>query len=332
MIRRPPRSTLFPYTTLFRSHDGGPRVRLFARPRELLGGADVRLDAREQLAHAERLGDEVRRAEAERLHGRLLGRHGRDHQHREVPEPVVGLHLLEQLQAVDLGHHDVEEQELRPLLLEPPEEVPPAGGAHDLLPVFLEDPGGGAHERLVVVGDEDLARAFRPRSHASSNEGSTLPPLTTSTVGARGCSARERSAAVVAAPEGSTARWHSRQRKCTASRRLASSTSATPATRARCSTRCANGTSPTVSVINPSAMLSVRSSRVGRPAASERCSLGAPSGSTPHTAARLPAAASPTTTPEMSPPPPTGTTTVCTSGSSSAISSPTVAWPATMSG
>src|SRR5437016_10829741 len=25
MIRRPPRSTLFPYTTLFRSHNGGPR-------------------------------------------------------------------------------------------------------------------------------------------------------------------------------------------------------------------------------------------------------------------------------------------------------------------
>src|SRR2546430_7230166 len=27
MIRRPPRSTLFPYTTLFRSHSGGPSVR-----------------------------------------------------------------------------------------------------------------------------------------------------------------------------------------------------------------------------------------------------------------------------------------------------------------
>src|SRR5256885_6693023 len=25
MIRRPPRSTLFPYTTLFRSHTGGPK-------------------------------------------------------------------------------------------------------------------------------------------------------------------------------------------------------------------------------------------------------------------------------------------------------------------
>src|SRR3989442_6126567 len=28
MIRRPPRSTLFPYTTLFRSLGGGPRARL----------------------------------------------------------------------------------------------------------------------------------------------------------------------------------------------------------------------------------------------------------------------------------------------------------------
>src|SRR3989454_2984016 len=26
MIRRPPRSTLFPYTTLFRSHDGAPQI------------------------------------------------------------------------------------------------------------------------------------------------------------------------------------------------------------------------------------------------------------------------------------------------------------------
>src|SRR3712207_8337952 len=32
MIRRPPRSTLFPYTTLFRSVPGGPVRRLFADP------------------------------------------------------------------------------------------------------------------------------------------------------------------------------------------------------------------------------------------------------------------------------------------------------------
>src|SRR2546425_13081543 len=42
MIRRPPRSTLFPYTTLFRSHSGGelsglqlPRLRATAAGREL---------------------------------------------------------------------------------------------------------------------------------------------------------------------------------------------------------------------------------------------------------------------------------------------------------
>src|SRR2546422_4263685 len=33
MIRRPPRSTLFPYTTLFRSHDAGPVEAGAARPR-----------------------------------------------------------------------------------------------------------------------------------------------------------------------------------------------------------------------------------------------------------------------------------------------------------
>src|SRR2546428_1210960 len=37
MIRRPPRSTLFPYTTLFRSHL--PSVRLFARERETDGAS-----------------------------------------------------------------------------------------------------------------------------------------------------------------------------------------------------------------------------------------------------------------------------------------------------
>src|SRR3712207_8515200 len=38
MIRRPPRSTLFPYTTLFRSRSQGPR-----RPRGRRGGGRVRL-------------------------------------------------------------------------------------------------------------------------------------------------------------------------------------------------------------------------------------------------------------------------------------------------
>src|SRR3712207_8129095 len=49
MIRRPPRSTLFPYTTLFRSKKGGPVLRrgaaavpdLPGRGRQRAGGAEV---------------------------------------------------------------------------------------------------------------------------------------------------------------------------------------------------------------------------------------------------------------------------------------------------
>src|SRR3989454_8093853 len=180
------------------------------------------------------------------------------------------------------------------------------------LPIFLlEDPGQGPHQRLIVVGDEDLGSGlWHLGCQSSSSEGSTLPPLTTSTVGGTGWTAPERTAAVVAAPDGSTARWQCCQRKCTASRSVSSSTSATPATRSRCAASCANGSSPTPSVIRPSAMLAVRSSRTGRPAASERLSFGAPAGSTPPTLAPLPPAPSPGTTPAMRPPPPTGTSTV----------------------
>src|SRR5256886_15160773 len=49
MIRRPPRSTLFPYTTLFRSRDGGARARPARLPGRRPGhspGAAARGDAR----------------------------------------------------------------------------------------------------------------------------------------------------------------------------------------------------------------------------------------------------------------------------------------------
>src|SRR3712207_7877751 len=48
MIRRPPRSTLFPYTTLFRSHPGARR---FAQCRVQLG-QDVRKSFEQDYAHA----------------------------------------------------------------------------------------------------------------------------------------------------------------------------------------------------------------------------------------------------------------------------------------
>src|SRR2546426_5930303 len=44
MIRRPPRSTLFPYTTLFRSRVGSPASALLAAPRRRLRGQHDRAD------------------------------------------------------------------------------------------------------------------------------------------------------------------------------------------------------------------------------------------------------------------------------------------------
>src|SRR5258708_29547618 len=55
MIRRPPRSTLFPYTTLFRSHlSVAENIFLGREPRQPLG----RVDRREMAARAARLIEE----------------------------------------------------------------------------------------------------------------------------------------------------------------------------------------------------------------------------------------------------------------------------------
>src|SRR5256885_11963776 len=59
MIRRPPRSTLFPYTTLFRSHRGEEGDPHLARHPALGGGEDARVH--EALRHPH--GEEVERNE-----------------------------------------------------------------------------------------------------------------------------------------------------------------------------------------------------------------------------------------------------------------------------
>src|ERR1051326_6848786 len=275
---------------------GGARARGRAAPlarlRERLADADVRLDARQQLADAERLGDEIGGAEAERPHRRVFGRHRGHHQDGEVAVALVLLEPFEQLQPVDLGHHDVEQQEGGLDLLEFREQPVAARADGDFVPVLLEDPGQRLDERFVVVSDQNAGS----QSWASSSARSTLPPLTTSTVVLERGTAPESSAAVGAAPDGSTASRQVRHRNCTAARMLSSSTSTTPRIRARSRDSSSNGTAPTLSVMRPSAMLSVFGSLTTSCAASDLYSLGAPAGSTPQMTASLPAAASPAAT------------------------------------
>src|SRR2546426_2431444 len=73
MIRRPPRSTLFPYTTLFRSGGGGAR----GRRRDGRGGHGVRRDVLPPV-----------RRDAERA-GRRAGGDRRGMTERDGREPVI---------------------------------------------------------------------------------------------------------------------------------------------------------------------------------------------------------------------------------------------------
>src|SRR3712207_7898634 len=72
MIRRPPRSTLFPYTTLFRSALGGPRVPDVAAGAHR-AGAGVDVLRREGRREVEEQGGGEKRG-CERTHGPPPGR------------------------------------------------------------------------------------------------------------------------------------------------------------------------------------------------------------------------------------------------------------------
>src|SRR2546425_3584275 len=54
MIRRPPRSTLFPYTTLFRSSATGPEIKMTCAPRSLASVA-IATEARRSEEHTSEL-------------------------------------------------------------------------------------------------------------------------------------------------------------------------------------------------------------------------------------------------------------------------------------
>src|SRR2546425_9504443 len=86
MIRRPPRSTLFPYTTLFRS----PDVRAALDGLEARGRASLLEEAADRLDLLQDLGDELARALVERPPAQASDgdaiRAGYDHQLDELKD------------------------------------------------------------------------------------------------------------------------------------------------------------------------------------------------------------------------------------------------------
>ena len=135
-------------------------------------------------------------------------------------------------------------------------------------------------------------------------------------------------AAIPSAPEGSTT---SRPRSAASRTPAAISASETVTIESRCARRCANVRAPSACVRVPSAIVRDTSS-AGQatisPRSSDSRASAASSGSTPITRTPGRRAAIAVATPLARPPPPIGTRTTARSGRSSAISSPTVPWPA----
>src|SRR3712207_8226820 len=83
MIRRPPRSTLFPYTTLFRSVDGAPHRLVAAEAERHVRHAAGHLGVRQRLLDPPRRLDEVDGVVVVLLDP---GRHGEDRSEEQTPE------------------------------------------------------------------------------------------------------------------------------------------------------------------------------------------------------------------------------------------------------
>src|SRR2546430_10533737 len=155
MIRRPPRSTLFPYTTLFRSELGRevlldvvlerlPHVVIVADA--LAVGADGEeplelpqlrtqpqdaLSDREpgaQLVRVDRLGDEVIRPGLHPSQVLLLAAAGCDHDEVDVGLVAARPDAAAQLQAVHLGHLPIRNDYLEARQLQHLPRFPPVGG------------------------------------------------------------------------------------------------------------------------------------------------------------------------------------------------------------
>src|SRR2546425_12338811 len=113
MIRRPPRSTLFPYTTLFRSAPDRPAVRrpLGGVARRIGGGGGQRLAKRrhERLAPPPRRADTIDRPRARSRDHPRLGASARRVVAFGIP-PGLPEHLLEHVARVGALAHDPEDQ------------------------------------------------------------------------------------------------------------------------------------------------------------------------------------------------------------------------------
>ena len=116
---------------------------------------EPRSDPRPQDRGIERLGQEILRAGLDAPDDRGGVLDPRDHDHRDVPETLVVLEAFENLDAVQAGHLDVEEHQVRRLGLEGRERVEAVLELDRAVPVVLEMLGEQSAIQRIVIDDRD---------------------------------------------------------------------------------------------------------------------------------------------------------------------------------
>lgn len=131
------------------------------------GATHERVHAAHQLHHAERLGQVVVGAGIEAAHRVELRALGREHHDGQVLRGRVLPQHVQDLQAVHLGQHDVQQHELRQAPFAGDEELPRRGKARRLETGLLER----VHRKVA-----DIGIVFNVVDHRSCSMGSPGRP------------------------------------------------------------------------------------------------------------------------------------------------------------
>ena len=123
----------------------------------LQAGADARL----QEHRVERLGQVVVGAELDAAHHAVDVVERRDHDHRNVAQPGIVLEAAQHREAVHLGHHDVEQDQVDRFAGQPVEGVPAMDRGHRLVLEQLQLLRQHVAIERLVVDDQDAGGRHR---------------------------------------------------------------------------------------------------------------------------------------------------------------------------
>ena len=137
-----------------------------------LAQRQVRAHARHQLLNLEGLADAIDAAGGKRRNPAVDVGQGRHEDDRDIAIVVAVLQAAAGLEAVDIGHHDVEQDQVRTGKSDPVERLEPAKRHQDLVAVVFEMVDQDAEIGRVVVDDENargegLRHGFDGTGHAA---------------------------------------------------------------------------------------------------------------------------------------------------------------------